>query len=112
MEAHHGSQANTWSGTCRNGFGAAAGVQAAGGVPHLVGRSGDEAPKGGDTGQGEILLRTPGAQQDMQLGLAEVGIGGAQAGSLGSAPVATWTDGDGRARWSGRPGPRAARRPG
>ena len=65
-----------------HGFGAAAGVQAAGGVPHLVGRSGDEAPKGGDTGQGEILLRTPGAQQDMQLGLAEVGIGGAQAPDL------------------------------
>ena len=64
------------------GFGAAAGGQTAGGVPQLVGRSGGEAPKCGDTGQGEILLRTPGAQQDRQLGLAEVGIGGAQAPDL------------------------------
>ena len=61
------------------GFEAAAGGQAAGGVPHFIGCPGDEAPDRGDTGQGEPLLRTPGAQQDLEFGLAEVGLAGPQA---------------------------------
>ncbi|MCY3955119.1 MAG: hypothetical protein OXF47_03880, partial [Nitrospira sp.] len=64
------------------GFGATPRIQADGSVPHLVGGAGDQAADGGDTGQGEPLLRTPRPHQDLQLGLAEVGVAGAQAPDL------------------------------
>ena len=64
------------------GFGVAPGIQADRDMPHLVGRAGDQAADGGDTGKGEPLLRTPRPQQDLQLGLAEVGVEGAQAPDL------------------------------
>ena len=94
LEAHHGIAgehfkrlglaAGGWPGFAGpgHGFGATAGVQADGGVPHLVGRPGDEASDGGDTGQGEAVLLTPGVEQDMEFGLAEVGVGRAQASNL------------------------------
>ena len=94
LEAHHGiagehlewpmPDALGWAGFAGpgHGFGATAGVQADGGVPHLVGRPGDEASDGGDTGQGEAVLLTPGVEQDVEFGLAEVGVGRAQASNL------------------------------
>ena len=65
-----------------DGFRLAPRRQADGGVPHLVGRTGDQAPNGGDTGQGEAVGLTPRGQQDVEFGLPEVREGGAQTPDL------------------------------
>ena len=64
------------------GLGAAAGIEAERGLAHVVGSPGDQAPDGGDTGEGPALLRTPGLQQDVQLGLPEVGVRGPEPADL------------------------------
>ena len=125
LEAHHGiagehlewpmPDALGWAGFAGpgHGFGATAGVQTAGGVPHLVGRPGDEASDGGDTGQGEAVLLTPGVEQDVEFGLAEVGVGRAQASNLREqCRGPNRLTGDGGVRWRGRPRPSDRRRPG
>lgn len=91
LEAHHGIAgehfeglslvALGWAGFARpgRGLGAPPGIQADGGVSHLVGGPSDEAPDGGDTGHGEALLRTPRTHQDVQFSLPEIGIAGPEA---------------------------------
>jgi len=59
------------------GLGPPAAVDAAGRVAHLVGGSGDDAANGGDTGQRNTVLGTPGGKQHVELGFAEVGVEGA-----------------------------------
>ena len=96
-----------------HGFGATAGVQADGGVPHLVGRPGDEASDGGDTGQGEA--RAADTRGGAGRGVWPCrGWGRSCAGveSPGAVQGAKSTDGDGGVRWSGRPRPSDRRRPG
>ncbi|WP_423907183.1 hypothetical protein [Candidatus Spongiihabitans sp.] len=54
-------------------FVAAAGTQSGGGMAHFVWTAGDDAADGGDAGQCNVLLPTPGSQQDPQFGFADVG---------------------------------------
>ncbi len=94
LEAHHGiagehlewpmPEALGWAGFAGpgHGFGAPTSIQADRGVPHLVGRPGDEAADGGDTGPGVVVLLTPGVEQDVEFGLAEVRVGRTQASNL------------------------------
>jgi hypothetical protein len=56
------------------GLGSPAAVDAAGGVAHLVGGTGDDAPNGRDAGQRKTVLGAPGGEQHVELGLAEVGV--------------------------------------
>ena len=56
-----------------DGFVAPAGIQSSGGMAHFVWVAGDDAADGGDAGQCDVLLPTPGSQQDPQFGFAEVG---------------------------------------
>ena len=94
VQPHHGITGEHFQGRHRapvggpgfagpaRGLGAPAGIQADRDVPHLVGGAGDQAVDRGDTGEGEPLLRTPRLQEDLQLGLPEVGIGGTQTPDL------------------------------
>ncbi len=69
--------------TSSDGPGAAPGVQTGGGEAHLVGRTGDDPPDRGDRGPRKAVLFAPGAPQDVELLLAQVGVKSAEAPDLG-----------------------------
>ncbi len=55
------------------GFGVPAVGETSGGAAHFAWLAGDDAADGSGAGQGEVLPPTPGLQQDLQFGFAEVG---------------------------------------
>ena len=66
-----------------DGPGTAPIVQTSRDEAHLVGRAGDDPPDRGDRGPRKAVLLAPGAQQDVELLLAQVGVKSAEAPDLG-----------------------------
>ncbi len=84
-QAHHGIAGEHFKQLMLEAFGlagfafaversvAAAGIQSSGGMAHFVWVAGDDAVDGGDAGLCDVLLPTPGSQQDPQFVFTEVG---------------------------------------